>query len=209
MPSYTVQQGDHLSSIAEQFGFQKIDTIWNHASNAELKKLRKDPHILFPGDVVFVPDKADKSAPASTTKVNKFEIEITKLKLNLKFQDVNGDALSNLPVAISLEGQNIPPFVTDDAGKTVSEIKKSAHDGLLLIQDLELQFRVGHLDPVDQQSGQIARLNNLGYEAGDTGTVDVDAFKSAVEEFQCDQKLPVNGNCDGATQAKLKEVHGC
>src|SRR5450432_4467833 len=109
MPTHTVQQGEHLSGIAEQFGFQKIDTIWNHPNNADLKKLRKDPHILFPGDSLFIPDKTDKSAPATTAKVNKFEIEITKLKLNLKFQDIDGDPLADAPVAISLEGQNIPP----------------------------------------------------------------------------------------------------
>jgi Putative peptidoglycan binding domain len=29
-----------------------------------------------------------------------------------------------------------------------------------------------------------------------------------VQEFQCDTGLPVTGECDAATQSKLKEMHG-
>jgi hypothetical protein len=35
------------------------------------------------------------------------------------------------------------------------------------------------------------------------------ALKSAIEEFQCDQKLPVTGKMDAATQDRLKKEHGC
>lgn len=210
MPSYTVQQGDHLSGIAQQFGFQNIDTIWNHPNNAALKQQRKNPHILFPGDQLFIPDKTDKNAPAPTTKMNKYQVDLTPLKLNLKLQDVNGDPVASKPVKIVLEGDIVPPPSTDGNGKTSSTIKKTAQNGLLVLGDLEFPLLVGHLDPIDQQSGQIARLNNLGYEAGDPTTVDADAFESAVEEFQCDNGIkPITGNCDSATQDTLKSVHGC
>jgi hypothetical protein len=210
MANYTVQQGDHLSGIAEQFGFQNPDTIWNHPNNAALKQLRKNPNILLPGDQVYIPDKTDKNAPAPTTKQNKFQLDLTKLKLNLKLQDVNGDPIASKPVTITLEGQTVPPPSTDGSGQTSSTIKKSAKNGLLIVNGLEFPLLVGHLDPIDQQSGQIARLNNLGYEAGDTTTVDADAFESAVEEFQCDNGIkPVTGNCDAGTQGTLQKVHGC
>ena len=210
MPTHTVQQGDHLSGIAEQFGFQNIDTIWSHPNNADLKKQRKDPHILFPGDSVFIPDKTDKSAPAPTTKLSEFKIAIKLLRLNLKLQDVNLDPIANKPVNIDIEGRIVPPPSTDGDGKTSSIIPKSAKNGVLELGDLLFPIKIGHLDPIDKQSGQIARLNNLGYEAGDTAKVDTDAFESAVEEFQCDNGIkPITGVCDDATQAKLKDVHGC
>ena len=209
MPTHTVEQGEQLSGIAEQFGFQSIDTIWNHPNNAELKKLRKDPHILFPGDQVFIPDKTDKSDSAPTTKLSTFTINIQLLLLNLKLQDINGDPVASKPVTISVEGTVVPPPATDGAGKTSSVILKSSKNASLVLGDLQFPLKIGHLDPIDKQSGQIARLNNLGYEAGDTETVDAEAFQSAVEEFQCDNKLPVNGVCDGTTQGKLKDVHGC
>ena len=207
MPTHIVQQGEHLSGIAEQFGFQKIDTIWNHGNNAALKKLRKDPHILFPGDSLFIPDKTDKNEAAPTTRVNTFEIAITKLQLNLKMLDINGDPVANSPVKLTVEGKSVPPPTTDGGGKTNSRIQKSAKNATLAILDLEIPLKIGHLDPVEERSGQVARLDNLGYEASAPGD---DAFQSAVEEFQCDSGIkPVTGNCDGATQAKLVEVHGC
>jgi len=210
MPSYTVQQGDHLSGIAEQFGFQNIDTIWNHPNNADLKKARKDPHILFPGDEVFIPDKTDKSSPAPTTKLNEFKITIKLVRLNLKLQDLNSDPIANKPITLEVEGTKVPPPTTDGDGKTSSVILKSAKNGVLEVGDLQFPLKIGHLDPIDKQSGQVARLNNLGYEAGDPVKVDADAFQSAVEEFQCDNGIkPVTGVCDDATQGKLKEVHGC
>ena len=210
MPTHTVEQGEHLSGIAEQFKFQNIDTIWNHPNNAELKKLRKDPHILFPGDQVFIPDSQSKSDSAPTTKLSEFTIFIRRVRLNLKLQDVNGDAIANKPITLDVEGRTVPPPTTDGDGKTTSVILKSAKNGVLEMDDLQFPIKIGHLDPIDKPSGQAARLNNLGYEAGDTETIDTDAFESAVEEFQCDNGIkPVTGVCDGPTQDKLKSVHGC
>ena len=56
MPVHTVEQGEHLSSIAAKYGFQKVATIWDHPDNAGLKSKRKNPHILLPGDKVVIPE---------------------------------------------------------------------------------------------------------------------------------------------------------
>jgi peptidoglycan hydrolase-like protein with peptidoglycan-binding domain len=55
----------------------------------------------------------------------------------------------------------------------------------------------------------MARLNNLGYFAGEIENPDQTAFESAVEEFQCDHGVHVDGICGPNTQAKLKKLHGC
>ena len=57
MPVHTVQQGEHLPALAERYGFQTIDPIWNDPANAELKQLRKNPMVLMPGDEVTIPDR--------------------------------------------------------------------------------------------------------------------------------------------------------
>ena len=85
----------------------------------------------------------------------------------------------------------------------------------LQLRDSEIPFerliaiQIGDLDPVDESSGQVARLANLGYYRGPVDKVDPDEFKSAVEEFQCENSLTVDGKIGPKTQAKLKTVHGC
>jgi peptidoglycan hydrolase-like protein with peptidoglycan-binding domain len=81
------------------------------------------------------------------------------------------------------------------------------------LHDVVIPIKIGHLDPVEEVSGQKARLNNLGYFAGPLEGKSEEEnnvmFLSAVEEFQCDHGLVVDGKCGPNTQAKLKQVHGC
>ena len=208
MPAYTIQQGDHLSALAERFGFFELKSIWDHPKNAALKAKRKDPHILFPGDELFIPDKADKTASVPTTKIHTFKVKIEPLKLKLLLQDVNSKPRANVDCKLDIEG-TVTPEKTGADGTITKTIPRSAKVGKLSLTDLDVPLLIGHLDPVEEESGQIARLDNLGYEAGDLGKSDPDRFKSAVEEFQCDNGLKVDGVCDAATQSKLKQVHGC
>jgi len=55
-----VREGDHLSSIAQAYGFRTDDPVWHHADNADLPAKRKSPHILAPGDEVTIPDPVKK-----------------------------------------------------------------------------------------------------------------------------------------------------
>jgi hypothetical protein len=208
MPNYTIKQGDHLSALADQFGFFELESIWDHPNNAALKAKRKDPHILFPGDELFIPAKADKTAPAPTTKINTFKVKKQPLKIKLLLQDVNGKPLANVDCKLDIEG-TVTSEKTGGDGTITKTISRSAKVGKLSLTHLDVPLLIGHLDPVEEDSGQVARLNNLGYEAGDLGKSDPDRFKSAVEEFQCDNSLNVDGICGSGTQAKLKQVHGC
>ena len=210
---YTVQQGDYLSKIAKENGFPDYLTIWNHPSNVDLKQQRQNPNVLFPGDQVFIPDFGPRQESGSTEQRHIFVVKRQTLKLRLVLEDIFEKPIANAPCTLLVDGQ---PFqvTTDGSGKIEQEIPATAQDGVIVISDDQTPFqndvipiKIGNLDPVDQVSGQIARLNNLGYFPGD-GT-DADAFESAVEEFQCDHGLTVDGICGPLTQAKLKQVHGC
>ena len=74
------------------------------------------------------------------------------------------------------------------------------------------ELAIGYLDPLEQVTGVQARLNNLGYWAGDLGFADQDALavQVAIEEFEVDHKATVTGDpTDAGMQQKLKTEHGC
>jgi hypothetical protein len=79
----------------------------------------------------------------------------------------------------------------------------------IFLADLKISLRIGHLDPINEPSGQVARLRNLAYYPAPVGEIDEKLFRAAVEEFQCEHGLTVTGICEASTQAKLEEVYGC
>jgi len=213
--NYTVQQGDHISKIAHAYGFSRYETIWDDPNNADLKQKRQDPNVLLPGDSVYIPDRQNREESRSTDQKHAFVKKATDLKLRLTLVDQFEEPIANAPCILSLGGSS-SNVTTDADGRIEQDIKPDVHDGFLVIQDpqtpfndTQIVFKIGDLDPVDEVSGEIARLNNLGYFAGDVNQPDQTAFESAVEEFQCDNSLTVDGVCGPVTQAKLKQVHGC
>jgi hypothetical protein len=242
---YTVQQGDYLSRIAKQNGFPDYTVIWNDPNNAKLKQTRQNPNVLYPGDQVYIPNKLQRQESRGTEKRHAFVVNQEPLKLRLVLEDIYEKPIANAPCAL-LVGGTVTQQTTDGQGRFEQEIPQDAHEATLVIQGDETPFggvpfpvKIGTLDPVDKVSGQIARLNNLGYFAGNldesqggsgsnvnpsdssnnsgqnrntTGTeqqAESAQFLSAVEEFQCDHGLTVDGKCGPLTQAKLKQVHGC
>jgi peptidoglycan hydrolase-like protein with peptidoglycan-binding domain len=241
---HTVKQGEYMAFIAAEYGFTNWQTIWNLPQNAALKNQRQNPNVLFPGDQVYVPDPTVKNVAKPTDNTHSFKLKNTTLKLRLTLQDMYEKPIANAKCVLSLDGNTIN-VTTDGNGGITQDIPPTSQSGILVIQDsdqtpfnnIQIPIRIGNLDPVDQVSGQIARLNNLGYFAGDpdkpqrsgdgngagdggdgSGTGDgsgagssfpTDPFRSAVEEFQCDNRLTVDGICGPVTQAALKKVHGC
>ena len=67
MPMYTVAQGDCLSSIALHHGYADWRKIYNHADNADFRRLRPNPNCIYPGDSIYIPetDTRTESAPSA------------------------------------------------------------------------------------------------------------------------------------------------
>jgi hypothetical protein len=212
---YEVQQGDHLSGIAKAFGFSRYQTIWDHPNNADLKALRVNPNVLFPGDVLFIPDLVLPDFPRPTDQMHKFVLNAPRLQLRLVLEDIYEKPIISGACILKV-GFDRHMVSTDGAGHLNQDIPPDACEGSLTVQAPQTPFegihipvKIGYLDPVDKVTGQQARLNNLGYFPGKTGGSDNAALRSAIEEFQCDQGLTVDGICGPQTQAKLKQVHGC
>ena len=213
--NYRVQQGDHLSAIAKSFGFTDYEKIWNDPNNAELKALRVNPNVLFPGDMLFIPDKESAEYPKPTEQRHKFVMHAPKLQLRLVLKDIYEEPIAGAACTLAVGAESYK-VTTDSTGRIEQAIPRDARKGILTIDDPQTPYegtviplKIGTLDPVDEVSGQQARLNNLGYFAGTVGGKDDAALESAIEEFQCDEALTVDGICGPVTQARLKQVHGC
>lgn len=219
MSTHIVVQGEHLSGIAKKYGFTSYKPIWDHPQNAALKKERQNPNVIFPGDKVFIPEVRSKEVGRSTGQAHRFVLKSDKLQLRLVLEDLYEKPIDNAECELVIEGQTFK-LKTDAKGKVEQQIAPDVHAATLTIKDprtpqngITIPIRIGDMDPVDKVSGQKARLNNLGYFAGPiegrTEQENQALFLSAVEEFQCDHGLGVDGKCGAATQAKLKQVHGC
>lgn len=58
--NHKVQKNETIEKIAKKYGFSKVKDIWDYPKNAKLKKLRKDPKKIEPGDIVVIPAFNDK-----------------------------------------------------------------------------------------------------------------------------------------------------
>jgi hypothetical protein len=217
---HKVVQGEYLFGIAKKYGFPDWKKIWDHGQNAELKELRKNPNVLFPGDEVFIPDPELREEDRPTDNLHTFVAPAEKLMLRVVLTRVYGEPYKGAPCVL-IANADRKELTADGDGMIEQEIKPTITKATLQAEDevqvngapekidREVELLIGNLDPVKEPSGQRARLANLGYYRLPADTVDDDEFKSSVEEFQCEHSLQVDGVCGPNTQAKLLSEHGC
>src|SRR6185295_6654336 len=81
---HTVTQGESVESIAYAAG-HLWSTVWEHAENAKLRELRKSPHVLHPGDVVFIPPLEEREEKAPAGQSTKFQRKGVPSKVEVRF----------------------------------------------------------------------------------------------------------------------------
>lgn len=215
---YIVKQGDHMASIAADHGFGDWRAIWHDDANRALRDQRKNPNVLLPGDKLEIRDAEPKKVSAATGKKHVYKVKKTSLKLALVLQDLYGKPIANARCRLTIGDERVD-VKTDGDGKLQHPLPPNAAEAQLTVLEegtglgsLQVRLDIGHLDPVTERTGQAARLKNLGYHipAPDAEpAVYQKLFGHAVEEFQCDHRLTVDGICGPKTQAKLKELYGC
>lgn len=211
MPQHEVQQGECISSIAQQYGFH-WETIWNHPDNAALAAKRMDPNILMPGDIVSIPEKEIREENRPAEQLHVFQRLGAPSILRLRLRKW-GKARANLEYLLDLEGCALSHGKTSPEGTIEATIPSGATTGkLILIADgvsEEYPLKIGSMNPVDQLSGAAWRLHNLGYDLDPIETGALEArLSGAVRAFQKEQDLTVTGEADEATCARLKEIYG-
>ena len=215
---HIVKEGEYMAKIAKRYGFPDWKTIYDYPKNKDFKKERPNPDILVAGDKVVIPPKDSKQVDIQTDKKFKVKIKTKELetKLHLIVKGYDNKPLANTPFELAIGEETITGTSKSD-GLVEALISPEAEFGTLRLTvtagdtayELTLPIGIGHLDPVEEVSGIRARLINLGYEPGGSYDMNDPRFHAAIEEFQCDHSLTIDGVCGPKTKAKLKEVHGC
>jgi N-acetylmuramoyl-L-alanine amidase len=212
---HKVAQGECLSSLAAAHHLKAWSVIYNHAENARFRQEHPNPNVIYPGDLVYVPDPERVFKAEPTDQRHTFLRKRDKTMLRIVVQDADGtpyaDSDYRLTVgAITYEGK------TDGKGMLEQFIDPQAVSAVLTLwwtgvprRHCTWRLKLGWLDPVHSVSGIQARLNNLGHNSGPVDGVHGRITTAAVKEFQKKHDLTVDGIPGPVTQAKLQEVHGC
>ena len=206
--TYPVQPGDHISGIAERFGFDDYTAVWSDPGNADLQRQRSDPHVLQPDDHVTVPEvKAQPGASRPTGARHRFQIKRTPLKLRLTLLGLDGKPVPNAQVTVAGVA-----LTTDGNGLAEASVDKSAAATTFdHAQGAALALSLGGLNPSDDTShaGYKARLYNMGFLWDLTADDDDDEMVIALQDFQAQYAMTVTGQLDDATRTQLLKLHGC
>ena len=208
MPNHNVEQGDCVLSIAESYGFF-WETLWNHPNNKDLKKKREDPAILYPGDVVFVPEKRLKEVSEPTNQVHKFKVKNSPAKFYLRLLNDDGTPRANLKYTLDIDGKEFKGTTDGNGAINISIIPNAKNGKLILVdEDEEYDLFLGQLDPVKEISGVQARLKGLGFYNAETSNEMNAETVQAIKDFQEANKLEITGQIDDALRNKLESLYG-
>jgi len=206
---YEVQQGDCLNSIAKVHGLLWT-VIWNHPRNASLKAKRKDPNILYPGDVLFIPEKNLRIESGETQQSHTFVLKDSSCKLKITLL-CNDKPRASEPYRLTIDGV-VSQGQTNSSGSLEQTIEPDASVGHLSLTNVneDYDLLLGHMDPITEISGIQMRLQNLGFYIGERAD-GIMGPKTAggVRAFQSKYGLKVDGIPGPKTQAKLKELYSC
>jgi N-acetylmuramoyl-L-alanine amidase len=208
---HVVVEGDCLASLAAMYGFADGATIRDHADNAALKALRPDWNLLYPGDVVTIPDRTPKVLSLATGARHSIVVKRPKRLIRVKFVDSEGEPMKG-PYKLTA-GDLVVEGELDGDGILQAELPVNVVSAELEIDGTVRSLLIGHLNPLrDADDGGLtgvqARLSNLGYAPG---AVDGDLGPKtllALQAFQQAHGLESTGELDDATLSALEEEHG-
>ena len=234
---HTVREGDSIMSLAQENGLF-WEKVWNHPSNASLRQSRKDPDVLFPGDVVHIPEKEYKEESCATEQKHRFKAKGTPAKFVMillqsprndeKLEQVSASPgeyvepeieiledqpCANAPYVLYADGITLAEGRTDADGKLEEPVPTSAHTGWLVIfpgseKEQTINLNWACMDPISETAGVCKRLNNLGYFCPDDAEDESADLRAAVRAFQRQNDLDLSGIADDATRARLEELYG-
>jgi hypothetical protein len=166
MQPFVIRQGDYLMKLAYSFGFD-ADAVWNDDKNTDLRKVRPDHNILYPGDVLYVPEKSGNAVATAlvTGATNDFATSAPVVMIAVRF---TGQGLGSQPCSVR-ELDSLTGLTTDADGLLSFSAPVTLETITISLDALSIDCAclVGGLDPIATASGVYQRLQNLGYIPAD------------------------------------------
>lgn len=208
---HIVKQGECLSLIAAAHDFVDWRIIYNDAANAEFRKKRPNPHILFPGDEIIIPDRDTKPVDRETDKKHRFVLKTPRRKLNVLMLDEFKSPMKDEPCTAIAEDMMFYSM-TDGKGILKLEIPYWATSVKIWIAGLERTLNLGEMNPVDDApdegvSGVQGRLLGLGFDPGPLDGKVGPRTRAALIAFQRHFDLKRTGEIDQDTSNRLKKEY--
>jgi N-acetylmuramoyl-L-alanine amidase len=202
---HVVRQCESVQSVAAESGYD-WEKVWKHPANAELAR-KRDPDVLYPGDVLVLPEKAKKQESGATEDRHRFKRRGYETYLRLTFLE-EGRPRQGASYWIDVEGRTFEGKL-DGEGRVDLRIPTGAEKARVRIgSDEEMVLLLAGLDPIDEVTGYQARLSNLGLYRGAVDGDHGPLTDEAIRAFQARNQLDVNGKMDDRTRAALEQAHG-
>lgn len=211
---HIVRQGECLLTIAKRYGFPDWRLVYDDGANADLRKLRPDPFVLYPGDRVHIPDYEHEVFDCATEQRHRFKLERKTPLFRMHLMDDEDQPHAGVPYELTFGSTSFEGTTAKD-GLIEHPITADTARGTLRVwfygergksPPVDITVNLGHLDPIDTVSGVQARLANLGFFLGSISDDLCDHTKRAVTAFQQHYELTVSGEIDDATRGKLTEL---
>ncbi len=220
---HVAKQGEDIAWIAQKYGRRNWKAIYEHADNDALREARPDPHVLQEGDEVIIPPVEPKTHEVETGGEYTFVLPVPKLKVRMFLQDHLGVPYDSKKYRLTV-GNDEYEGQTDTDGLVDVEVAATAKQGeLFLITSPpsaaaevghKYELMLAHLDPPQTITGARARLANLGFDTGGSGSEIDDRLRSALRTFQIQNELECSDIADDATELDeqtadaLRTAHG-
>lgn len=204
---HTVRQGECLSTIAKKYGFVRWETIYEAGENEAFRSKRPNPHVIYAGDEVVIPDKDQKEETVATGKMHGFQMVSPRLMFRMEMRDETMEPLVDYPFELHVDGALAAKGKTKANGLIEIPLPIGSSTGKLRFLGEEYRLEFGGLDPVSRIKGVQQRLNNLGYPAGPIDGIVGRKTRAALRAFQAAQKLDATGKIDDPTRKRLLELH--
>lgn len=132
---YVVQDGECVASIAFEHGFF-WETVWNDPGNAELRRCRRTPFVLLPGDRVAIPQLRLKYESRPTDQRHQFVRKGVPVIVKVKVLEApSPPAPPEAPQTVEEEGQEGAELVVAEAEQSESELQPSSNKPYQVIVD--------------------------------------------------------------------------